>query len=416
MTLGMEHFLSLLGIDRLVWAGPTLAAGIVIGAILCAFISHKVLFPIALRLARRIPSDLDTRIINATRWPINLGIIIAGSYVAFTVPLGFSHEIQHAGTKWFGIAGLAVAVLAMVLAGTQTLDWYLNGLNTKERQVLDPRLIPLLRRVGTVVIYGLGGLLVLDLLSINISPLIAGLGLGGLAVALAIQPTLSNLFAGTYVMTEGVVSPGDYIQLEGSVAGYVVDVGWRSTRIRTWTNNLVVIPNSKFADTIITNYDRPEPPVNVFLTSRVSYESDLPNVERVCREVMEQVLDESPDGVKEYGSWFAFDNFGESNVDFWLFIQAKDRLSSFTLQSTLVRRVHQRFREEGIVINYPVRAVRFPEENGADLIPPFHEASTVRRDNGRADRRRNRRRRPPPADLFVPTSGPGEGGEGPGAD
>ena len=413
----MEYFLSLLGIDRLVWAGPTLAAGIVIGAILCAFISHKVLFPIALRLARRIPSDLDTRIINATRWPINLGIIIAGSYIAFTVPLGFSHEIQHAATKWFGIAGLAVAVLAMVLAGTQALDWYLNGLNTRERQVLDPRLIPLLRRVGTVVVYGLGGLLILDLLSINISPLIAGLGLGGLAVALAIQPTLSNLFAGTYVMTEGVVSPGDYIQLEGSVAGYVVDVGWRSTRIRTWTNNLVVIPNSKFADTIITNYDRPEPPVNVFLTSRVSYESDLEKIERVCHEVMNQVLDESPDGVKEYGAWFAFDGFGESNVDFWLFIQAKDRLSSFPLQSMLVRRVHQRFREEGIVINYPVRAVRFPGENGAGLVPPFHEASVMRRENGRTDRRRQRRRRPP-ADLFVPppdTGGHGEGDGGPGA-
>ena len=413
----MEYFLSLLGIDRLVWAGPTLAAGIVIGAILCAFISHKVLFPIALRLARRIPSDLDTRIINATRWPINLGIIIAGSYIAFTVPLGFSHEIQHAATKWFGIAGLAVAVLAMVLAATQALDWYLNGLNTRERQVLDPRLIPLLRRVGTVVVYGLGGLLILDLLSINISPLIAGLGLGGLAVALAIQPTLSNLFAGTYVMTEGVVSPGDYIQLEGSVAGYVVDVGWRSTRIRTWTNNLVVIPNSKFADTIITNYDRPEPPVNVFLTSRVSYESDLEKIERVCHEVMNQVLDESPDGVKEYGAWFAFDGFGESNVDFWLFIQAKDRLSSFPLQSMLVRRVHQRFREEGIVINYPVRAVRFPGENGAGLVPPFHEASVMRRENGRTDRRRQRRRRPP-ADLFVPppdTGGHGEGDGGPGA-
>ncbi len=417
MTSGMEYFLSLIGIDELIWAGPTLAAGILIGAVLCAFIFHKVLFPIALRLARRIPTDLDTRIINATRWPVNLGIVIAGGYVAFTVPLGFSHEIQDAATKWFGIAGLAVAVLAMVLAATQALDWYLSGLNTQDRQVIEPRLVPLLRRMGTVVIYGLGGLLVLDLLSINISPLIAGLGLGGLAVALAIQPTLSNLFAGTYVMTEGVVSPGDYIQLEGSVAGYVVDVGWRSTRIRTWTNNLVVIPNSKFADTIITNYDRPDPPVNVFLTSRVGYESDLHKVERVCHEVMEQVLDESPDGVKEYGAWFAFDGFGESNVNFWLFVQAKDRLSSFTLQSTLLRRLHQRFREESIVINYPVRSVRFPGENGAGPIPPFHEATIARRENGPDDRRRNRRRRPP-ADLFVPssdTSGAGEGDAGPGA-
>ena len=76
-----------------------------------------------------------------------------------------------------------------------------------------------------VIIYGLGALLILDLLDINISPLIAGLGIGGLAVALALQPTLANLFAGTYVMTEGVITPGDYIELEGGVSGYVVEVG-----------------------------------------------------------------------------------------------------------------------------------------------------------------------------------------------
>ena len=107
----------------------------------------------------------------------------------------------------------------MAMALTQVLQWYLEELSNRPDQVLDRRLAPLLRRVGTVLIYGLAGLLVLDLLSINISPLIAGLGLGGLAVALAIQPTLSNLFAGTYVMTEGVVSPGDYIQLEGERGG-----------------------------------------------------------------------------------------------------------------------------------------------------------------------------------------------------
>jgi small-conductance mechanosensitive channel len=413
----MESILSRFGLEDQSWLGPALALAIFLVALLFAFIAHRFLFPFALRLTIRIPTDLDLKIINATRWPITLGIVILGGYLALTVPLGLSTGIQTAASKWFGKAGLAVGILALVLVVSQTLDWYLERLASQSRQILDPRLVPLIRRIGTAVVYVLGALLVLDLLSINISPLIAGLGLGGLAVALALQPTLANLFAGTYVMTEGVVSPGDYIELEKSVAGYVVDVGWRSTRIRTWTNNLVVIPNSKFADTIITNYDRPDPPVNVFLTSRVGYESDLHKVERVCHEVMEQVLDESPDGVKEYGEWFAFDGFGESNVDFWMFVQAKDRLSSFTLQSTLVRRLHQRFREESIVINYPVRAVRFPGENGVGLIPPFHEAPVARRENDRADRRRNRRQRPP-ADLFVPssdTSGAGEGDAGPGA-
>ena len=215
---------------------------------------------------------------------------------------------------------------------------------------------------------GLGALLILDQLGISISPIIAALGLGGLAVALAIQPTLANLFAGTYVMTEGVISAGDYIELQGGIAGYVIDVGWRSTRIRTWGNNLVVIPNSKFAETIITNYQSPVPAVNIYLTCGVSYDSDLYQVERVSLEVMDDVIGTNPDAVKEYGSWFGFDSFGESNIEFWLFIQAKDRLASYTVRSDLVQRLHRRFKEEGIVINYPVRALRFPKESGPEML------------------------------------------------
>ena len=106
-------------------------------------------------------------------------------------------------------------------------------------------------------------------------------------MALALQPTLANLFAGTYVMTEGVVHSGDYIELENGVAGYVMDVSWRSTRLRTWTNNLVIVPNSRFAETIITNFQGPVPAVNVYLTCGVSYDSDLLLVEQVCREIMD---------------------------------------------------------------------------------------------------------------------------------
>jgi small-conductance mechanosensitive channel len=400
------------------WFGPVIAVGIFLISLLLAFIAHKILFPLALRLAHRTPTDLDSRIINATRWPLNLGIVVLGAYLAVTVPLGLGSGVQAVAGKWFGTAGLALGVLAMVFAVTQALNWYLEGMASQTRQVIDPSLVPLFRRIGVLLVYGLGGLLILDLLSINISPLIAGLGLGGLAVALAIQPTLSNLFAGTYVMTEGVVSPGDYIQLEGSVSGYVLEVSWRSTRIRTWTNNLVVIPNSKFADTIITNYNMPQQAVNVFLTCGVSYESDLVEVERVCQDVMDQVLAEGPDGVKEYGGWFGFDGFGESNVNFWLFVQAKDRLASFTLQSTLVRRLTQRLRDEGIVINYPVRAVRFQDERESTPMTTLAGTPARARRNGRSDRRRQGRRRTS-RDLIVQSGegegpGGGEGGLGPG--
>ena len=177
-------------------------------------------------------------------------------------------------------------------------------------------------------------------------------------------PTLANLFAGTYVMTEGVIAPGDYIELEGGTAGYVVEVGWRSTRIRTWQNNLLVVPNARFAETIITNTQLPVPAVNVWLQCGISYDSDLNRVEEVCHEVMDQVLETEPSSVKEYGGWFGFDNFGDSNVNFWLFLQARDRFGGYVVQSALIKQLHQRFKEEDITINYPMRTHPPPSHVG----------------------------------------------------
>ena len=138
-------------------------------------------------------------------------------------------------------------------------------------------------------------------------------------------------------------------------------MGWRSTRIRTWGNNLVVVPNARFAETIITNYQQPAPAVNVYVTCGVSYDSDLDHVEKICREVMDDLVQNDSNAIRSYGSWFAFDAFGDSNVDFWLFMQARDRVASFNLQSTLIKNLHREFRVENIIINYPVRTLQFPD-------------------------------------------------------
>ena len=346
------------------WLGPVITVSVVLFSIILALVFNKLLFPIILRFTRWTPTDLDSRIVRATRLPLTFGIVVLAGYLALTVPLDLGEGPQNAVDMIASLLGIILGVMAVAALISNALDWYIENAAQRIRSSFGLRLLPLVRRITTVVVYGFGALLVLDQLNINISPLIAGLGLGGLAVALAIQPTLANLFAGTYVMTEGVVSPGDYIQLENGIAGYVVNVGWRSTRIRTWTNNLVVVPNSKFAETIITNYQQPSPAVNIYLICGTSYDSDLYKVERVCQEVMDGVLNTNPDAVKEYGGWFGYDSFGESNINFWLFLQAKDRLASFVVQTDLIQRLHRRFREEGIVINYPVRALQFPKEWG----------------------------------------------------
>ena len=408
-------------LERLGLTGPlglaAAGASIFLIFLVLALLFNWLIFPLILRFTRWTPTDLDTRMVRATRVPLTLAIVVLGGYLALTLPFDLSGDQRRLVNTMASLMGLVLGVMAVASAVGNAFRWYEETVAPRTRTNLDQRLVPLFRRVASVLIYTLGALLVLDRLGVSISPLIAGLGLGGLAVALALQPTLANLFAGTYVMTEGVVTPGDYIELEGGVTGYVVDVSWRSTRLRTWGNNLVVIPNSKFAETIITNYQAPVPAVNVYLTCGVSYDSDLYLVERVCQEVMSESLEQDPDAIKEYGSYFGFDSFGDSNVNFWLFLQARDRLASFRLRTALMQRLHSRLGKEGIVINYPVRTLQFPKEWQTNGLP-FGEAAQPRPQPRRSQFPR-RDRSPRPDTHVIPQVSdptPGESGEGAGPD
>ncbi len=408
----LERLGNIFGLEGPLWLA---AAGVSIFLIVTvlAILFNWLIFPLILRFTRWTPTDLDTRLVRATRVPLTLAIVVLGGYLALTLPFDLSGGQQRLVNTIASLMGLILGIMAVAAAVGNALRWYEETVAPRTATNLDQRLVPLLRRIAGALIYTLGALLILDHLGVSISPLIAGLGLGGLAVALALQPTLANLFAGTYVMTEGVVTPGDYIELESGITGYVVDVSWRSTRLRTWGNNLVVIPNSRFAETIITNYQAPVPAVNVYLTCGVSYDSDLYMVERVCKEVMSESLEQDPDAVKEYGSYFGFDSFGDSNVNFWLFLQARDRLASFRLRTALMQRLHGRLGEEGIVINYPVRTLQFPKEWQANRMP-FGEKIQPRPESGPSRLGPERRRRSPrPDEEVIPEgseSAPGEAG------
>ncbi len=362
------------------WHDLLVSLAIVAGSVLFAVLFSRILFRLMLRAASLFPGDLDDHLVATAKGPVTAYIILLGVYLAIKIPLELPHAIDAVVDRVFSVAAIWVGAYMINAVGTSGLTWLQDYLASTPAANTSSWALPLARRSLLLIVAVMAIMVSLDVLGINITPLIAGLGIGGLAVALAIQPTLSNLFAGTYVITEGVVNPGDYIDMEGGVSGYVVDVNWRSTRLRTWGNNLVIIPNARFAETVITNYSKPDEHVNVYLTCGVAYESDLGRVEQVGHEVMEQVLAEHPGAVVDYGAYFGYENFGESNVDFWLFVQANDRLASFEVRSELIKQLHARLTEEGITINYPVRTLHFPDgwnpEDGTPLPP---QAPSVRR-------------------------------------
>ncbi len=218
--------------------------------------------------------------------------------------------------------------------------------------------------IARVAVWTIGALVLLDSLGIAITPLLTALGVGGLAVALALQDTLSNLFAGVHILTSRKVQPGDFIQLDNGMRGYVVDTNWRNTIIRQLPNNILVVPNSTVASSIVTNYHLPEHEMSVTVACSVSYESDLEHVERVAVDVGRQVMLEVEGAVPAYEPTVRFTEFGGSSISFNVGLRAGDVSAQALITHEFIKRLHARYAREGIDASSPttIAYASAPEE------------------------------------------------------
>ena len=347
-----------------------IAAGLILAGFVALAILLRVILAILTKRANKDNADrLLLVVIDSIKGPAVLLVVTLGllfgyftlSRIEEGIFISLNGTSEYAFQLW-QVATILIATFTTSHLADRTIRWYLRNVAMNTATTLDDTLLPIFRRVLPLTVYAIGGLVAIDNLGISISPILAGLGIGGLAVALAVQPTLSNFFAGTYVVTEGELKAGDFIELDGGPSGYVESVGWRSTKIRSRFNNLVIIPNSRMAESIVTNYFSPTPAMNVIVTCGVSYESDLEQVENIALEEAEALVKESTHSIKDMDPFFGFSNFGDSNIDFFIFLQAVDRNGTFILKSQLMKRIHSRFTAEGIEINYPVRKLVVSDE------------------------------------------------------
>lgn len=343
-------------------------------AVLIIFALLALLFRLAVRIIlskmkRKEEHGIPEIILECVKGPVSFFLVSVGILLSYLLAIEIDSEIvaPFSGTRelsirvWKVLVILTATVTIAQLADRMIL-WYLVNVAEKTETKIDDTLLPTVRRILPLTVYAAGALVVVDTVGVSISPILAGIGIGGLAVALAVQPTLSNFFAGTYVVTEGELKEGDFIELEGGPSGYVEEVGWRSTKIRSRFNNLVIIPNSRMVESIVTNYFSPTPAMNVVVTCGVSYDANLKDVERYALEEAQFVIDESDQAIKDVSPFFGFSNFGDSNIDFFVFLQAVDRSGTFKLKSELIKRIHERFNSEDIEINYPVRKLVFSDD------------------------------------------------------
>lgn len=353
------------------WLNLTRAAGILLSVVVAAWVVTIAAKALKRRMSSRASAGSISATIDRIARPIIILILSEGVIAVLWSVKGLKawhDELQLAAVA----AVIAISTYWLARITESLLTWQVNRIKLRAARPPDIAATIFLKRVAQIIVYTVGLLVLLEYLTIPISPLIASLGVGGLAVALALQPTMGNFFAGTQVISDRVARIGDFIEIDDKTRGYVTDIGWRSTKIRTPVNKIIFIPNSILANSQVLNYNMPSPALTISVFCGVSYDSNLVEVKRIALETAAEIVERMDEAVKTFEPWVGFDNFGDSNIMFGVSIQAKDRLSSFNLKSELIMRLHERFRKENIAINYPVRVnyLKWQSDAGSDERSP----------------------------------------------
>ena len=285
------------------------------------------------------------------RGPFMIWVLILGTHLAMQ-----SSELPPKATMWIGRALLVLWILSLTsisarLAG-DVIRLHGNGI---------PGALPvttLSQTLAQLAVVLLGILVLLNLLGISITPILTALGVGGLAVALALQDTLSNLFAGFYIAVARQIRLGDYIRLNTGEEGYVTDIGWRSTTVKGLSNNMVIVPNSKLGQAIVTNFYLPDKRVSVSLQVNVSRESDEQLVERVLLEEAQAAAREVSGMLADPAPSVSFDpGFGDWALSFTVGFSVEEFTNQYSVRPELRKRILKRLRQEKIEMPFPTRTV-----------------------------------------------------------
>lgn len=336
-----------------------MAAVFVIGSFILAYVVLFILGKLGNVAFSKTKTTLDDKILQAIRRPVKILFLLGGLYgaLAYISPVSelFGYTIHQYFYIFFvfSIAYLIVKVLESLF------EWYMEEVAAKTDTKMDEGMIPLINKIIIIIVYVIAIVMILGDLGIEITPLIASLGIGGLAIALALQDTLSNFFSGLYMGIDKPIKVGNFIELENGLKGYVDKISWRATRIKMLGNNYVIIPNRKLADSIITNYDQPQQLLSVLVNVGVAYDSDLEEVEKITIDVARKVLSETEGGVRDIEPFIRYNEFGDSAIKFTVIMKAKQFVDKYLITHNFIKELTRAYRENNITIPFPQTSLWF---------------------------------------------------------
>lgn len=301
-------------------------------------------------------TDLDDKIIRAIKLPIRYLAILLGLFFASR---GFDLSWTIKG-KELGFADMFFVLIAFLIGFTinrilkAVFNWY--GESDKSSKVSETMFV-FVRKVVSVLIYIGVVIIILGQYSVQIAPLLAGLGIFGLAIAFGLQETMANLFAALFIVLDKSININDWIKLEDGTKAYIEDISWRSVRIRTIGGNTVIVPNSKFVGQNISSYDYPTSNFYTSIRVGVSYDTDLDKAEYVSIQAAEKVLKDEDITEQDNNPIVRYKQFADSAIEFTVIVKVDKVQDESRIQHALIKEIHKQFQANKIEIPFPQSVV-----------------------------------------------------------
>jgi small-conductance mechanosensitive channel len=311
-------------------------------------IADLFIWPWVKRTAVKLNSPLNGYLAENVKGKTKYIAFFAGLYSAIKV-MPFSTSIKY----YLSSGALVVLVFVFTLLASKILVRTLQSSDLNNSNSFGTSSI--MSNIIRIIVFTIGFLLILKAMDISIAPLLTALGVASLAVALALQDTLGNLFAGINVIAGRKIRSGDFIRLENGQEGYVEDISWRSMQIRELNNNRIIIPNQKIATAIVNNVSLIEKEFLIRIPISVTYDSNLDKVEKVSLEeasVIQKQFDHNG-----FQPQIRYRSFGDSGIQFYVILQINNYEDQNTVIDLIIRAIHKRFKEENIHFPFPTRTV-----------------------------------------------------------
>ena len=324
----------------------TILGGIILGWLFKRFIHHRLK-----NLTEKTDWKGDDVVFDAIESHIVLWFFLASLNIASN-SIPFLNDVYLSYLSKIIVSVLILSVtLAVSRIGVGLLNFW------AEKQGTDLPSTTIFVNLARIIIISVGVLIILQSLGISITPLLTAMGVGGLAISLALKDTLSDFFAGLHILLSQKVKPGDFIELDSGHMGYVQNITWRHTILMERTNNEVTVPNAKISAAIVKNYDKGDPSFSIRVAVGVSYESDLDHVVKITEEVASNVIAQIDGAKKDAPAVVRCFQFGPSSVDLKVYFRGEKYGDQHPIIDEFIRQIHKRFKSENIEIPFPIRTL-----------------------------------------------------------